>query len=101
MNSTSWSRLQFGFTIAYHYLFPQLTMGLGLLILVLQVLALRGRARGPIYDRLARFWAKSGLLPPVSNSRLPGAAYPESARDPNEKQTSELSFPCAEGTVPR
>jgi cytochrome d ubiquinol oxidase subunit I len=23
-----WSRLQFGFTITYHYLFPQLTMGL-------------------------------------------------------------------------
>ena len=22
-----WSRLQFGFTITYHYLFPQLTMG--------------------------------------------------------------------------
>jgi cytochrome bd-type quinol oxidase subunit 1 len=24
-----WHRLQFGFTAAYHYLFPQLTMGLG------------------------------------------------------------------------
>jgi hypothetical protein len=23
-----WSRLQFGFTVTYHYLFPQLTMGL-------------------------------------------------------------------------
>ena len=23
-----WSRLQFGFTLTYHYLFPQLTMGL-------------------------------------------------------------------------
>jgi hypothetical protein len=23
-----WSRFQFGFTITYHYLFPQLTMGL-------------------------------------------------------------------------
>jgi len=34
MNSTLsdpafWSRFQFGFTIVYHYLFPQLTMGLG------------------------------------------------------------------------
>jgi len=23
-----WSRFQFGFTLVYHYLFPQLTMGL-------------------------------------------------------------------------
>ena len=23
-----WSRVQFGFTLIYHYLFPQLTMGL-------------------------------------------------------------------------
>lgn len=23
-----WSRFQFGFTLTYHYLFPQLTMGL-------------------------------------------------------------------------
>ena len=32
-----WHRLQFAFTIIYHYLFPQLTMGLALLIVVLQV----------------------------------------------------------------
>jgi cytochrome bd ubiquinol oxidase subunit I len=27
-----WSRLQFAFTITYHYLFPQLTMGLAWII---------------------------------------------------------------------
>ena len=27
-----WSRFQFGFTVTFHYLFPQLTMGLALLI---------------------------------------------------------------------
>ena len=27
-----WHRLQFGFTIVYHYLFPQLTMGLALFL---------------------------------------------------------------------
>ena len=32
------SRLQFAFTIAYHYLFPQLTMGLALLLVILKVL---------------------------------------------------------------
>jgi cytochrome d ubiquinol oxidase subunit I len=34
-------RLHFGFTITFHYLFPQLTMGLAPLIVVLQTLALR------------------------------------------------------------
>jgi len=27
-----WHRIQFAFTVSYHYLFPQLTMGLALLI---------------------------------------------------------------------
>ena len=51
-----WHRIQFGFTITFHYLFPQLTMGLGLIIVALKALALRtGEAR---YDDAARFWAK-------------------------------------------
>ena len=33
-------RLHFAFTITFHYLFPQLTMGLALLIVVLKSLAL-------------------------------------------------------------
>jgi cytochrome d ubiquinol oxidase subunit I len=49
-------RLQFAFTITFHYLFPQLTMGLGLLIVILKTLALRtGQER---YHHAARFWAK-------------------------------------------
>jgi cytochrome d ubiquinol oxidase subunit I len=51
-----WHRVQFGFTITFHYLFPQLTMGLGLIIVALKALALRtGEAH---YDDAARFWAK-------------------------------------------
>jgi cytochrome d ubiquinol oxidase subunit I len=51
-----WHRIQFAFTITYHYLFPQLTMGLALLIVVLKVLALRtGDER---YNEVARFWAR-------------------------------------------
>src|SRR3990172_5396823 len=49
-------RIQFGFTITYHYLFPQLTMGLGLLIVIMKWLA--RRKRDDTYDRAARFWAK-------------------------------------------
>jgi cytochrome bd ubiquinol oxidase subunit I len=49
-------RLTFAFTINYHYLFPQITMGLALLIAILKTLALRsGEA---LYDGAARFWAR-------------------------------------------
>src|SRR5437763_7814025 len=50
------SRLQFAFTIAFHYLFPQLTMGLALLIVILKTLYLR--SRNERYNTAARFWAR-------------------------------------------
>ena len=49
-------RLHFAFTITFHYLFPQLTMGLALLIVVLKTKALRGNDE--LYNRAARFWAR-------------------------------------------
>ena len=33
-------RIQFAFTITFHYLFPQLTMGLALLILILKTIGI-------------------------------------------------------------
>src|SRR5271165_975691 len=53
-------RLQFAFTITFHYLFPQLTMGLALLILVLKTIALRtgDEQRRGHYNRAARFWIR-------------------------------------------
>ncbi|MBA4072957.1 MAG: cytochrome ubiquinol oxidase subunit I [Gemmatimonas sp.] len=51
-----WHRLQFAFTITFHYLFPVLTMGLALFIVVMKALALRtGDAR---WDDAARFWIR-------------------------------------------
>jgi cytochrome bd ubiquinol oxidase subunit I len=49
-------RFQFAFTITYHYLFPQLTMGVALVLVVLKLLALK--TRDPDYDVAARFWTK-------------------------------------------
>ena len=49
-------RLQFAFTVTFHYIFPQLTMGLALLLVVLKTLALR--TGDEHYNRSARFWAK-------------------------------------------
>ncbi|HTX15100.1 MAG TPA: cytochrome ubiquinol oxidase subunit I [Candidatus Baltobacteraceae bacterium] len=49
-------RLQFAFTVTFHYIFPQLTMGLALLLVYLKTKALRtGDER---YNRAARFWAR-------------------------------------------
>jgi cytochrome bd ubiquinol oxidase subunit I len=56
VNALLWSRVQFAFTVTYHYLFPQLTMGLALLIVVMKALALR--TRRPEWDELARFWGR-------------------------------------------
>jgi cytochrome d ubiquinol oxidase subunit I len=49
-------RIQFAFTITFHYLFPQLTMGLALLIVVLKTIALR--RNDETYHKAARFWAR-------------------------------------------
>lgn len=51
-----WHRIQFAFTVTYHYLFPQLTMGLALIIVILKVVALRRWDER--YNELARFWAR-------------------------------------------
>ena len=49
-------RLHFAFTITFHYLFPQLTMGLAPLIVILKTMALR--THNDLYNQSARFWAK-------------------------------------------
>ncbi len=49
-------RLQFAFTITFHYLFPQLTMGLAPLIVLLKTLAIW--KKDDRYNKAARFWAK-------------------------------------------
>jgi len=55
-NREFFDRLHFAFTISYHYLFPQLTMGLALLIVLLKSIALR--RNDSRYDDAARFWAR-------------------------------------------
>jgi cytochrome bd ubiquinol oxidase subunit I len=49
-------RLQFALTIMFHYLFPQLTMGLALLIVIIKIQAYRKKDEQ--LNRSARFWAK-------------------------------------------
>jgi cytochrome bd ubiquinol oxidase subunit I len=51
-----WSRLQFGFTLTYHYLFPQLTMGVAWFLVYWKWCALR--TSNEKYNQAVRFWAK-------------------------------------------
>ena len=51
-----YDRLQFAFTATFHYLFPQLTMGLALLLLYLRSRALWSGDEQ--YHQVARFWTK-------------------------------------------
>ena len=49
-------RFQFAFTVVYHYLFPQLTMGLALLIVLMKARGLR--PDGERWNDAARFWIR-------------------------------------------
>lgn len=50
------SRLQFALTIMFHYLFPPLTIGLGVLLVIMEGLYLR--TRDSVYEAMTRFWVK-------------------------------------------
>jgi cytochrome d ubiquinol oxidase subunit I len=56
MDALTVDRIHFAFTATFHYLFPQLTMGLALLIVILKTLALR--TGDGHYDEAARFWGR-------------------------------------------
>lgn len=51
-----YDRMQFAFTITFHYLFPQLTMGLSLMIVYFKWKFLRTQVES--YNNAAKFWMK-------------------------------------------
>jgi len=50
------ARIQFAFTIAFHYLYPPLSIGLGLFLVVTEALYLKTGSE--MYYRIVRFWVK-------------------------------------------
>jgi cytochrome bd ubiquinol oxidase subunit I len=56
MEANTLDRIQFAFTITFHYLFPMLTMGLAPLIVVFKTLAIWRKDER--WDEVARFWGK-------------------------------------------
>ncbi len=60
MDAVTLARLQFGTTIVYHYLFVPLTLGLGLLIAIMETLYVwNGNS---VYKRMTLFWGKLFLI---------------------------------------
>lgn len=50
------SRIQFAFTIIFHYIFPPFSIGMGLLLVIFESLYLI--TRKAIYEKITRFWIK-------------------------------------------
>ena len=56
MDVVTLSRLQFAFTVAFHFIFPPLTIGLGVLLVIMEARWLR--TRDALYRDMTRFWAR-------------------------------------------
>jgi len=50
------SRIQFALTSAFHYLYPPLSIGLGLMLVIMEAIWLK--TRNPLYHQMARFWTR-------------------------------------------
>lgn len=50
------SRMQFALTIMFHYLFPPLTIGLGMLMVVMEGMWLK--TGNPVYEKVAYYWTR-------------------------------------------
>ena len=50
------ARIQFAFTVAFHYIYPPLSIGLGLIMVIMEGMYLRTGNKE--YETLARFWTK-------------------------------------------
>lgn len=50
------ARIQFAFTISFHYIYPPLSIGLGLLMVIMEGLYLK--TGNKIYETMCRFWTR-------------------------------------------
>lgn len=50
------ARIQFAFTIAFHYIFPPLSIGLGVILVMMEGMYLK--TKNPLYERMTKFWVK-------------------------------------------
>lgn len=56
MDVLTLSRIQFAATISFHYIYPPLSIGLGVMLVIFEALWLK--TKNPLYHQLARFWTR-------------------------------------------
>lgn len=56
MSAEILARVQFAFTIMFHYIYPQLSIGLGLILVIMESCYLA--TKNPLYLQLTQFWTK-------------------------------------------
>jgi cytochrome bd ubiquinol oxidase subunit I len=56
MDTEILARVQFAFTIAFHYIYPPLSIGLGLILVIMEGMYLRTREQ--VYEQMTRFWIR-------------------------------------------
>jgi cytochrome d ubiquinol oxidase subunit I len=56
MNAELLSRLQFAFTASFHFIYPPISMGLGLLLVIIGIIYVR--TRDPKWRQISFFWVK-------------------------------------------
>ncbi|MEE4311588.1 MAG: cytochrome ubiquinol oxidase subunit I [candidate division KSB1 bacterium] len=56
MDAAELSRIQFGLTIAFHYIFPPMSIGLSVILVIMEGMYLK--TKKVIYHQMTRFWVK-------------------------------------------
>jgi cytochrome bd-type quinol oxidase subunit 1 len=56
MDVLTLSRIQFGATIAFHYIYSPLSIGLGVILVIMEAAWLK--TKNPLYHQMARYWTK-------------------------------------------
>ena len=56
MDTEILARIQFAFTIGFHYIYPPLSIGLGVLLVLMEGMYLK--TKNKIYESITRFWIK-------------------------------------------
>lgn len=56
MDTEILARIQFAFTVAFHYIYPPLSIGIGLIMVIMEGLCLKTKKKE--YEILTRFWLK-------------------------------------------
>jgi len=56
MDTEILARIQFAFTVAFHYIYPPLSIGLGILLVMMEGMYIK--TKNPLYEKMTKFWVK-------------------------------------------